>query len=340
MKVKFVIVSLLLFYLIGLSFGVHLSGLSKGDIVETNDEIYEIEEDTIGEEDIPLMPSFPMEMGCSCTCDPLVDGQCILCEGCGADMFIGQGCEGVSDAELIVQTLPHIPIGYADWLMYMNPLLVNFVIHHHHDVASLVATAQTETLAHIVSSVPDFSEVLALMHPHVILTVFQQIPHPCEYLQSIRREDAEMIVHKIGYFSHCLPKTTTTTTSTTGTTTTSSTTTPGPESTIANPEVSEPAASTAPIDVESVFTKEELDYMATKVPQIKALLSKAIPEAVHTARIIHSDLKKIFDDLGEDFIKFLNSPNLVRMKTETLHVLLKSMGKNNLAINAFAEFFA
>nr|CUU98387.1 hypothetical transcript [Hymenolepis microstoma] len=382
MRVKFVIVSLSLLYLIGWSFGVslnHLSngdivesggkmyevvdavdggggglsvdelefgGLSKDDVVETSRGIIEIVDDIADVQDLAQMPPPPMEMGCSCTCDPIMDAVCILCEFCDPNMVIWQENEASSNFEHIVRTLPHIPVEYVDWLMYMNPRAVNFVIHHHHDAASLITHAQAGTLAHIISSVADFPEILARMHPNDIVTVFQRIPYPCEYLRGIRREAAETIIGKIGYFSHCLPKTTTTTTTaittttTSTTTTTTPTTTPEPGNATTPSKVPETAASKASVDVDSLFTKEELDYMTAKVPRMKALLAKAVPEAVRIARIIHSDLKQLVDDLSDDFLNFLNTPGLAQLETANIHSVLKDMAKDDLAINAIADLFA
>ncbi|VDO15490.1 unnamed protein product [Rodentolepis nana] len=362
MRAKFVIVSLLLLYLIGWSFGASLNRPSEGDIADVVDGVVGASPNgkvnlrgpskggvvrtprgIVDVRGLPLTPPPRMEMGCSCICGPVMAVECNICDVCDPNMFVGQGNGVVSEFELIKRTLPHIPVEYANWLIYMDQWTVNFVIRHHYDLPSLIIHAQADTLAHIISNVPDFSEMLAQMHPNVILTVFQRMPYPCKYLQGIRREAAEMIVNKMVGLSHCLPTTTTptwTTTTATPTPTTTTTTTPTTSTPAPGARSTTATVSKAPVDVLSLFKKEELDYMTAKVPRIKALLAKAVPEAVRISRIIHSNLKVLVDDLSEDFLEFLNTPGLAKLKTSTIHAILKILGEDDLAINALADLFA
>nr|CDS30326.2 hypothetical protein HmN_000274400 [Hymenolepis microstoma] len=119
---------------------------------------------------------------------------------------------------------------------------VRHIIESHYDLAYLVTSAQPDTLVYIPSISPNFSKYLSKMSSHATCTFLHKIPYPCEYLQSIRRVDAENVVYKVPMFEECLP--------TTGTT---------------------EATYRPPADVDSLFKGEELEQMTAELPDIRSI---------------------------------------------------------------------
>ncbi|KAM7541873.1 hypothetical protein Aperf_G00000001434 [Anoplocephala perfoliata] len=235
---------------------------------------------------------------------------------------------GPTIAEVVVETLPNIPLDLADTLIHMQPELVNFVIESHLDLASLVAAVQTETLEYITVSAPNFAKHLSQMHPQAIYIILSKMPFPCQYIQSLEYDVAEAIVLKVPLFSQCGLLRTTTIRAPVTTTTTTTTTQATPEA----------------ADVESMFTKNEVEKMMAKVPEIKKLLVKVNPQRLTCLRTVYPDFMDLFNQLSEKFITFLSGTflkhfNPKNMERKTLGEMFMVMAGEDVPMQMFAGLF-
>ncbi|KAM7542719.1 hypothetical protein Aperf_G00000001427 [Anoplocephala perfoliata] len=270
--------------------------------------------------------------GCSYHCNPSVDKKCKPCKDCPSRHRLIYLRErrppGPTIAEVVVETLPNIPLDLADTLIHMQPELVNFVIESHRDLASLAAAVQTETLEYITVSAPNFAKHLSQMHPQAIYIILSKMPFPCQYIQSLEYDIAEAIVLKVPQLSRCgLPMTTTTPAPVTTTTTTTSTTQTTAE------------AANVVADVESMFTKKELDEMMAKVPEIKNLLAKVNLQKLTALRTVYPNFVDLFNQLSEEFITFLKNFNAKLMDSKTLGEVFTVMAGEDVPMQMFAGLF-
>ncbi|VUZ46388.1 unnamed protein product [Hymenolepis diminuta] len=247
---------------------------------------------------------------CCCDCDFSVTYYCRLCAECC--------CAAPTIAEILVRTMPDIPIDLADALIFMQPNIVRHIIESHYDLASLVICAHSDTLAYIITSTPDFSKYLSGMSPYAIYTILHKIPFPCEYLQSIERISAETIAHKVPMFDECLPEISMTTTAPTETEITS----------------------VSPIDIDSLFEEEELEQMTAKLPNIKKYLGKVDPDALISLLNSYPDFMTFFNNLDQNFIEFLNMLNPDELVSTDLHGIFLEIAGDDTAIQTFGNLFA
>ncbi|KAM7532525.1 hypothetical protein Aperf_G00000105550 [Anoplocephala perfoliata] len=342
MQAKFLLLaSLLLLLILGFSAAMTISQVpdsSEGDAVlqsddqtQTEDPQNEMEKET----DINVtgnVTKSPVREPKK-DCNPSVDKGCKLSKNRPSRQRLivlrERRPPGPTIAEVVVETLPNIPFDLADTLIYMQPELVNFVIESHFDLASLVAAVQTETLEYITVSAPNFAKHLSKMHPQAIYFILSKMPFPCQYIQSLKYDVAEAIVLKVPLFRQCgLPRTTTTRAPTTTTTTTTTTTQATPEA----------------ADVESMFTKNEVEKMMAKVPEIKKLLVKVNPQRLTGLRTVYPHFMDLFNQLSEKFITFLSGTflkhfNPKNMDRKILGEMFMVMAGEDVPMQMFAGLF-
>ncbi|VDL65215.1 unnamed protein product [Hymenolepis diminuta] len=156
----------------------------------------------------------------------------------------------------------------------------------------------------------------------IILT---KITYPCVYLQSIHLEYAKIIINNLPAYASCisLPETTVSTNTTT--------TTPIPD---AEPSTWEPT------QVETVFTKEELEKMSEKVPNIGEILSKINPRKIGPMRAVFPNFLALFNELDDKFINALNKVDFSNMTPNSRSKLIWSLAGDNRAAEIFGTLMA
>ncbi|KAM3173545.1 hypothetical protein ACTXT7_012302 [Hymenolepis weldensis] len=253
--------------------------------------------------------------GCGCGCgyeDPGCDCQCL---GFQMEPIVP------TIAEVIVQTLPTIPYDLAFTLNFMQPELVDFIIGRHANLDYLLLHTDTPTLEYIVSSTPEFARYLSRLPPESIYDVLFKMPYPCQYLLTIDKIYADAITFKLPMAGTCFPPTTTSTTTTT-TTTAAPTTTAEPN-----------------MVPEDHFSKEELDTMTAKVPNIRSLLMKANPKKLREVRELVPDFTIIFNELDDDIINVLNSFDLSKLSRKLIWNTLHNFSENRIEVELFSSLF-
>ncbi|KAM7542886.1 hypothetical protein Aperf_G00000001443 [Anoplocephala perfoliata] len=324
MQAKFflLLASLLLLLILGFSAAMTIGQVpdsSQGDAVLQSDDQTQTEDpqnEMETETDINVtgrVTKIPFVREPKKDCNPSVDKRCKMSKNRPSRQRLivlrERRPPGPTIADVVVETLPNIPLDLADTLIHMQPELVNFVIESHRDLASLVAACTQLRKA----SVQDASSS-HLHHP---------LEDACQYIQSLEYDVAEAIVLKVPLFSQCgLPRTTTTRAPVTTTTTTTTTQ--------ATPEAA---------DVESMFTKNEVEKMMAKVPEIKKLLVKVNPQRLTGLRTVYPDFMDLFNRLSEKFITFLKNFNAKLMDSKTLGEVFTVMAGEDVPMQMFAGLF-
>lgn len=225
--------------------------------------------------------------------------------------------------KVIYSSPSDFPVSYADGLYGIDLITLHQVIRNYTNLPALLCRMKPETFNYVLSNAPFVTEYIVDMKAREQAIILTKMTYPCVYLQSINLEYAKIIINNLPAYASCisLPETTVSTT----------TTTPIPDT--------EPST-WEPIQVETVFTKEELEKMSEKVPNIGEILSKINPRKIGPMRIVFPNFLTLFNELDDEFINALNKVDFSNMTPNTRSKLIWSLAGKNIAVEIFGTLMA
>nr|CDS30325.1 hypothetical protein HmN_000274300 [Hymenolepis microstoma] len=226
--------------------------------------------------------------------------------------------------KVIRSNLLNFPISYADGLYGIDVLTLHNIIDNHRDFSALLCRMRPETFNYVLTNAPFVTERIAKMTAGEQAQILSKMAYPCVYLQNINLDYARVIIKNLPEYAACVsfPETTV------------SAITPAAPKTLAE------ATSWEPLQVESVFTKEELENMSKKVPNIREILSKVNPKKIEPMRSVFPDFMVLFNEFDDKFINALNTIDFASMTPKARSELILSMAKKNTAVEIFGTLMA
>ncbi|KAM3186355.1 hypothetical protein ACTXT7_004529 [Hymenolepis weldensis] len=226
--------------------------------------------------------------------------------------------------KVIYSSPTDFPVSYADGLYGIDLITLHQVIRNYTNLPALLCRMKPETFNYVLSNAPFVTEYIVDMKAREQAIILSKMTYPCVYLQSINLEYAKKIIDNLPAYASCisLPETTVSTTTTTA---------PKPDT--------EPST-WEPIQAETVFTKEELEKMSEKVPNIGEILSKINPRKIGPMRIIFPNFLTLFNELDDEFINALNKVEFSKMTPKARSKLIWSLAGNNRAVEIFGTLMA
>eukprot|EP00108_Taenia_solium_P007125 TsM_001207700 transcript=TsM_001207700 gene=TsM_001207700 len=114
--------------------------------------------------------------------------------------------------QLIISTMPSIPIHYANGLLNAAPSFVRYILKNHQNLHGLLANMDNKTLLYVTAHVPEFGKILSKKKPDTLKVVFDKLPNISKYLQALDPEVLQALVAKLPSLAEHVPSLPSTTT--------------------------------------------------------------------------------------------------------------------------------
>ncbi|KAL5969292.1 hypothetical protein TSMEX_002973 [Taenia solium] len=187
--------------------------------------------------------------------------------------------------QLIISTLPSIPIHYANGLLNAAPSFVQYILKKHQNLHGLLANMDNKTLLYVTAHVPEFGKILSKKEPDTLKVVFDKLLSISDYFIPLEK-------------STLVPK--------------------------KNEKVTKGAPITVATEV-PIVTDKELKMTKSKIPLIGCALKWMDPQKLAALRELVPEIPKIWADLGAPNLETVHShlSNVTQILNEVQDVLVK-----------------